>query len=439
MLGEDQRKEMVIRELSAYETAGSEATYSVLFRGSREYLPVIKVDPRSLILNPKNNRLHGQLEDHPSRSTVLLDPASTSSQRILHSLLAETPEFKKLKEQLKELGQREPGLITRDGLLVNGNTRVAALCDLGINHVEVAVLPENATEADVLDIEMDLQVTDLVHQDYSFTNELLLMRRYLDNGASYKDLAKKMGWINRGVAKVEASMRLLSMIEEVRKLAPSKIKYAEFDSKSQHLKDLDSDYERLKAEGDINGAESLKWTRLSALFLGLNKDQVRAIDADFLSNNLLPRLDKSKEEHFDVLEHLDRYSNSKKNHTIDPLFNDDTDSTSDIDMRLFLRDYLNREAEPEGNELEGIYATVAFAARRTAERIIDEQKLNNARAEPSEVLIEFRERLATLHSNIPEIANDERFKPDKFLFQLEKVQEELDKIASAINKAHSVG
>ena len=101
------------------------------------------------------------------------------------------------------MGQEQPGLITQEGLLVNGNTRVAALRELNIDHVEVAVLTNNVTETDILDMEMSLQVTDLVHQDYTFTNELLLMKRFLDAGNSEKALAKKMGWMNRGIVKVK--------------------------------------------------------------------------------------------------------------------------------------------------------------------------------------------------------------------------------------------
>lgn len=427
MLAQDLRIKKIKKELDEKLTSGDKGAYAVLFRGEKKYLPIIKIDPRDLILNHKNNRLHGQLEDHPQKAIVLSDPACDKAQIILHKLLTETAEYSKLKDQLKQLGQREPGLITREGLLVNGNTRVAALRELGEQYVEVAVLPENITEGDVLSIEMDLQVTDLVHQDYSFTNELLLMRRYLDKGGSEKELARKMGWVRRGEIKVKTSMRLLKIIEEVRNLSKSRIKYSYFDNKSQHLKDLDNDYQNLKNSGDIDGAESLKWSRLTALFLDLNKDQVRAIDADFIPEELIPRLNRSKDSDPEAIEYLDKYKID--NNTIDPLFEEkDNKSDSSFDMKKFLEDFLNQDESADTDSINPIYATIAFAARRTSERIIDEQKLSSAGAEPVDVLIDIRERLVTMQLNLTELLPKSDFKKDKFIYSLNSVKDAISDI-----------
>lgn len=233
-----ERKEMISRELSQYEKSKSNATYSIDFRGKKIYLPVIRVEADLLILNHKNNRLSCQLLDYPNREQIETNPELSESQKILVDLLAKTDKFKELKEQLKTLGQREPGLITREGLVVNGNTRIAAMRMLGMRYVEVAVLPDNVNESDVLDIEMLLQVTDLVHQDYTFTNELLLMKRFLDNGGSEKELARKMAWVRAGERKVRLHMRLLNYIEEVRSLSSPPIPYSAFDYKKTTFKRL---------------------------------------------------------------------------------------------------------------------------------------------------------------------------------------------------------
>ena len=121
------------------------------------------------------------------------DPTSAKTQKVLADLLAATEKFSELKKELEEQGQIEAGLITRDGLLVNGNTRAAAL--LQLKHIErakgirVAVLPEGIGEDDILDLEFHLQMVKLTHQDYPFTNELLAIRKYLDRDNTPKDLA----------------------------------------------------------------------------------------------------------------------------------------------------------------------------------------------------------------------------------------------------------
>lgn len=334
--------------------------------------------------------------------------------------------------QLNFLGQQEPGLITQDGLLINGNTRVVALRQLKKNYVEVAVLPPNINETDVLAAEMALQLTDLVHQDYTFTNELLFMKRYLDAGNSKENMAKVKGWSRQGVKKVDDHMRLLGYIEEVRALAP--IHYSVFDSKQQHLKDLDSDYMSLKGKGDIDAAETLKWTRLKMIFVGLNKDQVRAIDEHFVEERLLPRLSDS--DSAELRDHLESYRVETVNDGLDDLFGEQTSPS--IDMKKTLKDFLNDESTRDGDgeitkDLSGLYGKLAFNARRATEAIIDEQKLANANAAPGETLKEARVKIQTLRHKLPFMMSDPAFKKDKFIYNLEELMEELEKLQQVVN------
>jgi hypothetical protein len=428
-----QRADMIKRELDVHTATNQQATYAITLRGKKEYLPIIRVNPSLLLLNHKNNRLSGQLKDHPKRNQVEADPESTESQKLLHSLLSKTAKFGELSKQLKEMGQQEPGLITQDGLLVNGNTRVAALRELNIDHVEVAVLTSNVTDTDILDMEMSLQVTDLVHQDYTFTNELLLMKRFLDSGNTPIALAKKMAWMNRGVIKVHAHMRLLSYIEEVRELG--QIPYSVFDNKKQHLKDLDDDYMRLKEQGDIDGAEALKWARLSMTFLKLNKDQVRAIDSDFIEKNLLPRLNDELQE---TKEHLEQFRSEEKEDELDDFLGQKAPST--IDMKGFLKglltdDSLRSDDGDISKDLGGLYHPIAFNARRATESIIDDQKLESANAEPSLALKEAKVKIAKIRQKLPLIMRDPRFKTKNFMYNVDELRNELDALQEAIKKA----
>ncbi|MEZ9901936.1 hypothetical protein AB4332_12735 [Vibrio breoganii] len=426
------REEMIERDLAEYKRSNNQATYAIELRGKKEYLPVIRVNPSDLLLNPKNNRLSGQLKDHPKRTNIEADPVSVDSQELLHELLAKTAKYKELKNQLQDLGQHEPGLITREGLLVNGNTRVAALRELKKNHVEVAVLPPNINDTDVLSMEMDLQLTDLVHQDYTFTNELLFMQRFLDADNSKEELATKKAWVRQGVKKVNDHMRLLSYIEEVRVLA--NIPYSVFDSKQQHLKDLDKDYMSLKRKGDIDAAESLKWSRLKMTFMGLNKDQVRAIDADFIEKDLLPRL--NDEDSKDLRSHITEYRTVAADDGLDDLLGEQ--KTPSIDMKKALEDFLNDTSirDFEGDitkDLNGLYGKLAFNARRATEAIIDDQKLTNANAAPGETLKEARVKIQMLRLKLPSMMRDPSFKKDKFAYNLKELMAELEKLQLVIN------
>lgn len=322
------------KALEDFEDSGNRRTEMVPYRGQSRPLEVVRVNPDLLLLNPNNSRLRAQLEDFPDRHLVFDNPLSVEAQEILSVLLRKTGEYKKLKEELKEFDQVNPGIVSREGLLINGNTRVVALRDLGVEGVDVAVLPIDATSQDFFEIETGLQLTKLTHQDYTFTNKLLMMKAHLDHGIDKEKLGKMMGWTKNRVAKVQQHMRMLQTIMEVRKLSKNKLKYETFDSKQQHFKDLDDKYQSMLNSGKIQEAEDMKWTRIYALLLGVNKDQVRMMDGTFISDEVQKRGGDDPD--------LSSYVESYKNGESDPLdvLLDNDDEVSPIDVRRMVEDFV---------------------------------------------------------------------------------------------------
>src|SRR6185295_13220136 len=109
------------------------------------------------------------------------NPYGASAQGYLHQLLMGDPtepskidpSFTGLKDDLHEHGQSDPGIITRLGVLINGNTRRAALKDLGHSNIRVGVLPPDAGHEDLQSIELSLQLRKDHRRDYSFMNFFL--------------------------------------------------------------------------------------------------------------------------------------------------------------------------------------------------------------------------------------------------------------------------
>lgn len=85
--------------------------------------------------------------------------------------------------------QTEALLVTDTGVLVNGNRRLAAMRELftadpvaykDFEHVEVAVLPHDAKEDDLSQIETDLQIAPTGKLDYGWVEEALGLREQFD-------------------------------------------------------------------------------------------------------------------------------------------------------------------------------------------------------------------------------------------------------------------
>jgi hypothetical protein len=409
------RRDAIKKSLDQYRDDGNLRTETIDFRGAKKSLEVITLLPSSLLLNHDNSRLSAQLEDHIHRHIVETDPTSEKAQEVLTTLLRSTDQFKNLKEELKVLGQKNPGIVSRDGVLINGNTRLVALRDLGATGIDVAVLPEDALAEDFLDIEMSLQMTALTHQDYTFTNQLLLMRRYLERDHSPKELATKMGWVRNWQKKVDQYDRILRTINEIRNLYAGNFPYEFFDAKQQVFKDLDDEYQRLVTT-DFDAAEKLKWARITAILLGVSKDQVRAMDEDFFEDEVIKRLDTKPE-----VSTLFKKHQSSSNPSLDEILGDSTEQT---DMKSFAKSLINDMVSVDGQiipDLDEKYQEIATQVKLGADEIITAQKLQNYLAEPHDVLRETRINLDKILENFGEISGMSGFKSGDFDYELKKV------------------
>lgn len=97
----------------------------------------------------------------------------------------------------KEKKQTDPILVTSSGVIVNGNRRVSAMRELtqgpgasAFNHISCMVLPESATEADLIEIEFKLQMSPETRLPYTWTNEARICKQLRDAGKSPEQIAE---------------------------------------------------------------------------------------------------------------------------------------------------------------------------------------------------------------------------------------------------------
>ena len=431
----DARRNSIRDALDEYKRNDGKRTAEINFRGSKKYLPVVTLTPNILLLNHNNARLSAQLVDHPDRDKVFQNPTSVDSQKILEQLLRSTEKYSELKVQLENLRQQNPGLITIDGLLVNGNTRVVALRELGVPGVDVAVLPIDTNSMDLLEIEMSLQMTRLLHQDYTFTNELLLMDKYVKAGHSNQQLATMMGWIRGGQKKVEQRLRILAIVEEIRRLSATYLPYHVFDSKEEHLKDLDKEYQDLKNSGDIEAAERMMWSRIAAIFLGVNKDQVRTIDDFFFEEEAMKRIG----DNLDAKKLLDHVTKVTVKDGLNEILGESDSNIERPDMKEFVKHLLNDSDTRDANggikrDLDSAYSGVAQAVRLATDQVIKRERWESYVVEPSTALRDVQMNIREICEKFPEVYSTKEFDLGKFRFELKQCQKALTELATLLEK-----
>ncbi len=180
-------------QLIASAAAAATRKTPVPFRSTYAQAPVISLPIAVPVYRAGNGRL-GALEmayvrQHDLAPTYFQDQQDeAATQNILHgflSALAERPEGPIKQELARIATQIEPLVVSVDGVVINGNRRLAAMRDLlaadaeryaSFGSVEVAVLPAEATPADIEMIEAILQMAPETKLAYGWIDRRLKLR-----------------------------------------------------------------------------------------------------------------------------------------------------------------------------------------------------------------------------------------------------------------------
>jgi hypothetical protein len=195
------------KQITAYIQSHPEtkvAEYPIVIGGNRTILPAYKLPIHLLRYNIGNGRFtveKMQLEQALGHDLNYDDPDDVAKIRAM--LLKKdnelTEETKALMGDLERVGQLEPGVITHDGYVINGNRRMAVLELLNEKHptgkwatLEVQRLPESIGAPDLWRIEAGLQLSKEKREKYGPMNELLKIKEGKDAGLTEKEIAAAM-------------------------------------------------------------------------------------------------------------------------------------------------------------------------------------------------------------------------------------------------------
>lgn len=298
-LNDKSRRTAIEKALEVAQQSRDTERHRIPWKDSNLTCAVVTLDLDMVLLNPKSHRIRAQLSSHNKKTLVDQDPGAEEAQEILATLLRQTEGYQEIKASLLEEGQLNPGVITREGVLINANTRAVALRDLEKDYIRVLVLPPNVGSKQIAELELRLQVRQELKQDYTFTNELLFISECLQTGWTPERVAREAHYIARhgpkkGVDKVKQTQRILDTIEELRRMSQDRISYPAFDAQKQALIDLDDDYQSMKASKPEE-AIRMRTARLVGIMAGMKYRDLRHVNSDFFSRFLKPQLEDNQE------------------------------------------------------------------------------------------------------------------------------------------------
>ncbi|GAA4805023.1 hypothetical protein [Tomitella cavernea] len=295
--GPDNKHEIAKRLKQAKDDGGAKVTID--WRGEQRHLHVISVPVSILYFNPDTHRIRVQRTLDPERNKAIdEDPWGHDAQDYLRDLLCQRPanpdqvdpEYTALMDELDDVGQREPGIISPDGVLVDGNTRAAALIELGVQNIKVGVLPDDTSRQDINNVELSLQLRKDRRREYSYINRLVAIEEELGRGRTEEDVAKDFN-IRQKTLQCDRWVynQILDAIERSRNESGAALRLVDFEQHQEKLRELYRDYTKL-ATKDSDAAERLRHSRLAMVILDYPKTSLRLAESDFYSRYLETRL-----------------------------------------------------------------------------------------------------------------------------------------------------
>lgn len=298
---------------------------TVSLQGKRRDLETFRIPLKFTFYNIKNGRFAAEYADLVKKENRQLDPKnSKDSQRIQRLLMNLDPNQSRiLQTDLQENGQKEPGIITYDGLVVNGNRRRAVLEELAstgnsqFQFIEVARLPPQVSGKDLWALEAEIQLSRSVQLDYGPINELLKFREGIDVGLNATEIAKslyggfKEADILNKLERLQLIIEYLNFIGEPGVFNRAKGVHEHFID----LKKIIDDFE--KKNIPIAEVVDIKNIAFQLIHDGISERDLRKIK-DVVAN------DKSKKEFLEAKEHSKREEiGEKKKRKIDAERNDE--------------------------------------------------------------------------------------------------------------------
>jgi len=288
-------------------------TISIILQGKKIDLQTFRLPLDLTYYNIKNGRFAAEYIDLIKKEGHELNPKNPDDSKKIQSLLFELDpkQSRILEKDLQQHGQKDPGIMTYDGFVINGNRRRSVLEELGsLGHsefkfIEVSRLPPNVSSQDLWKVEAGIQLSRNVQLDYGPINELLKFKEGIDSGLMPREIANALygGFKENDI--LEKLEQLQLIIEYLNFIGEPGV-FNRAKRIHEHFIDLQNVLKGLKKYGaELDEIISVKRIGFQLIHDGVPQREIRKIK-DILSN------DKSKKEFLKAREYSRPEEQNKK-------------------------------------------------------------------------------------------------------------------------------
>jgi hypothetical protein len=239
---------------------------------------VCKIPLNLLVYNKYNGRIKSAILSYESGIGKKLDPKNLNDKKIIENYLFESAENRNEKtlQSLKNYGQQEIGIVTKDLIVIDGNRRASLLSKLfregnDVDYFKAIILPDTLENKpiEIIKLETNYQMGVDNKVEYKPIEKYLRCKELIEEyKVSIDEVAKLMA---EKTNRINQWMNILSLMEEYLVYLDSPNVYTRLDKREGHFVDLNNYLKQTKNN------DELKEVYFDFIRLGLPVQRVRVI------------------------------------------------------------------------------------------------------------------------------------------------------------------
>ena len=198
--------------------------YPLQYKGENKQFNVWEIPMEILVYNPYNGRIGSVVKSYEKQDHKLV-PDNPDDAAIIERFLWESkPSANEQTERsLRSIGQQKFGIVTADGIIIDGNRRASIMNRIRrderssaqerarCSSFKAVILPIDAQKADILRLETSYQMGEDAKVDYNPIEKYLKTRDLRESGFMNEDIADFMGITK---TQVKENLEVLDLIDD---------------------------------------------------------------------------------------------------------------------------------------------------------------------------------------------------------------------------------
>lgn len=190
-------------------------------KGTTSLEPIYRFQLDDLAYNKANGRIKAEVIEKEAELGRILNQFDDIDKKTIRDILLSIrrDENDKIKEDLRKNTQIFPGIITVDGVVINGNRRKALFEELfeetndeKYRYLDVHILPSDISKSELWLIEAGIQLSAPQQLDYSPMNHLLKLREGINSGLTIPQMASRIYGMSG--EQLDSDLKRLDLIDE---------------------------------------------------------------------------------------------------------------------------------------------------------------------------------------------------------------------------------